>query len=191
MPMQYEPSTIPESRIPWPHYEDIRHGLEIYAGEVNKEVSVWRTFQPAEWDFRPHPKSSSVRQIMEHQLLSERRFFGEFLGTKEPPPAAVLPEEKSLESFAARFAELAEARLQYLAQQDRDWWLKPVKFFDVERQRVWIFWRRILHTSHHRTQLTVYQRLLEKPVSAVYGPTADVTWEGADPTTSVEAAGRA
>jgi hypothetical protein len=38
--------------------------------------------------------------------------------------------------------------------------------------------------------LTVYLRLLDKPVPAIYGPTADVAWEGADPTLTVEAAGR-
>jgi hypothetical protein len=53
-----------------------------------------------------------------------------------------------------------------------------------------IFWRRILHTAHHRTQLTVYLRLLNKPVPPTYGPTADITWQGADPTTTLEAAGR-
>ena len=63
-------------------------------------------------------------------------------------------------------------------------------FFGLTRQRIWIFWRRVLHTCHHRTQLTVYLRLLNKPVLSTYGPTADQTWEGADPTNSVEAAGR-
>jgi hypothetical protein len=38
-----------------------------------------------------------------------------------------------------------------------------VPFFDVERERLWIFWRRVLHTAHHRTQLTVYLRLLDRP----------------------------
>jgi hypothetical protein len=68
--------------------------------------------------------------------------------------------------------------------------MEVVPFFDVKRQRIWIFWRRVLHTAHHRSQLTVYLRLLGKKVPATYGPTADVTWEGADPTTTVDAAGR-
>jgi hypothetical protein len=65
-----------------------------------------------------------------------------------------------------------------------------VPFFEVRRERIWIFWRRVLHTAHHRTQLTVYLRLLGKTVPSTYGPTADVTWDAADPTNSVEAAGR-
>jgi hypothetical protein len=65
-----------------------------------------------------------------------------------------------------------------------------VPFFDVERQRIWIFWRRLLHTAHHRTQLSVYIRLLNRRAPPTYGPTADATWSGADPTRRVEAASR-
>jgi uncharacterized damage-inducible protein DinB len=48
----------------------------------------------------------------------------------------------------------------------------------------------VLHTAHHRAQLGVYLRLLERRVPATYGPTADVTWEGADPTVTLDAARR-
>jgi hypothetical protein len=65
-----------------------------------------------------------------------------------------------------------------------------VPFSAAQRERIWIFWRRILHTAHHRTQLTVYLRMLDKMVPSTYGPTSDVTWMGADPTTSVESANR-
>jgi DinB family len=85
---------------------------------------------------------------------------------------------------------LALPRLGFLACQSEAWWLGHVRFFDVERERIWVFWRRVLHTAHHRTQLTVCLRLLGKPVPPTYGPTADVTWAGADPTLTVEAASR-
>jgi hypothetical protein len=65
-----------------------------------------------------------------------------------------------------------------------------VPFFEVERERIWVFWRRVLHTAHHRTQLTVYLRMMNRSVPPTYGPTADVKWSGADPTNSVAAAGR-
>jgi uncharacterized damage-inducible protein DinB len=86
--------------------------------------------------------------------------------------------------------QLAAARLPWIASREQSDWLRRVPFFDAERERIWIFWRRILHTAHHRTQLTVYLRLLQRTVPATYGPTADVTWAGADPTLSVEAADR-
>lgn len=132
----------------------------------------------------------TVGEILAHQLLSERRFFGEFLGTAEPAPAEVLPQAITVDACAARLVDLAVPRLALLSAQPESWWLERVPFFDVERERAWIFWRRVLHTAHHRTQLTVYLRLLGRPVPATYGPTADLTWSGADPTLGVDAAGR-
>ena len=127
---------------------------------------------------------------MKHQLLSECRFFGEFLGMPEPSPDKVLPALPSPETYANRMVELALPRLEFFAMQTESWWQERAPFFDAERERIWIFWRRILYTAHYRTQLTVYLRLLNKAVPATYGPTADVTWEGADPTVTQEAAGR-
>ena len=190
MPMNYEHIAIPESCVPRASSPIFQHLLDTYASETNKVISVWRCFAADEMSYKPHPRSRPVLEIFKHQLLSERRFFGEFLGTPEPPPAEVLPRKETPEAYSDRMRELAEPRLAFLARQDLAWWLEPVPFFDVVRQRIWIFWRRVLHTCHHRTQLTGYLRLLDRPVPSTYGPTADVTWAGADPTQSVEAAGR-
>lgn len=188
--MNYTYTAIPEEEVPQATLEQFQHLLETYASESNKVVSTWREFSDADLDFKPHPRSSSVREILKHQLLSERRFFGEFLHTLEPTPELVLPAAITVETASARFVDLAKARLEFFARQDAAWWMTVVPFFDVQRQRIWIFWRRVLHTAHHRTQLTVYLRLLGRSVPSTYGPTADVVWDGADPTHTVEAAGR-
>jgi hypothetical protein len=93
-------------------------------------------------------------------------------------------------SAIGRLCGLAVPRLAFLAGQPEAWWLTRVPFFDVERECAWIVWRRILHTAHHRTQLSVYLRLLGRPVPPTYGPTADASWDGADPTTTIAAAAR-
>jgi uncharacterized damage-inducible protein DinB len=176
---------IGESEIPRALNPLLQHALETYASETNKTASVFRQFEPGDFPFRPHPKSSTVLDIFRHQLLSERRFFGEFLGSPEPDPPSILPVEQTPEAFALRLVALARARLGFLAAQTDAWWMEPRPFFDVERQRIWILWRRVLHSAHHRTQLTVYLRLLDKKVVSTYGPTADVSWAGADPTLTV------
>jgi uncharacterized damage-inducible protein DinB len=188
--MQYAFTAIADPDIPRAVEPIFQHLLDTYASETNKVISVWRGFDPADLSFRPHPKSSTVADILKHQLLSERRFFGEFVGTPEPEPAEVLPATLDLDSCVMRMVELARPRLMFFSNQSSQWWLEEVAFFDSKHQRIWVFWRRVLHTCHHRTQLSVYLRLLNKPVPSVYGPTTDVTWEGADPTTSVAAAGR-
>ena len=190
MPMTYAYPAIPDSVIPRASSPIFQHLLETYASETNKVVSVWREFSSDEMAFRPHPRSNTVQDIFNHQLLSERRFFGEFLGLPELPASQIQPGNQTPEGYAERLAQLALSRLGFIAAQAEAWWLEQVPFFDVERERIWVFWRRLLHTAHHRTQLTVYLRLLGKRVPTVYGPTADVTWEGADPTRDVEAAGR-
>jgi uncharacterized damage-inducible protein DinB len=164
--------------------------VDTYASETSKTASVWCRFEDHELGFRPHERSMTVAEIMKHHILSERRFFGEFLGFPEPPAASILPPFETVAAFVQRMTELAEHRVQRLADQPESWWTETVPFFDVTRQRSWIVLRRILHSAHHRTQLTVYLRLMGKPVPAVYGPSADETWVGADPTTSAEAAAR-
>jgi uncharacterized damage-inducible protein DinB len=159
-----------------------QHVVDTYASESNKTASTWEAFDDAQLSWRPHEKSMTVVEIMKHQLLSEVRFFGGFLGLPEPSPAGALADTGSAASFAERQIALATPRLHFLAAQTEEWWLRQVPFFDVERERIWIVWRRILHSAHHRTQLTVYLRLMNKPVLSIYGPTADVTWTGAAPT---------
>lgn len=188
--MNYSRTFIAPHQTPRAAAPLFQHLLDTYAGETNKTASVWHSFDAADLPWKPHPRSATVEEIMKHQLLSERRFFGEFLGSPEPVPAEVLPPTPGIEAFTARLVELATARLGWLAGLDEAEWLRTGKFFDVERERIWVFWRRILHSAHHRTQLTVYLRLLDKAVPSVYGPTADITWSGADPTHTVDAAGR-
>jgi uncharacterized damage-inducible protein DinB len=189
-PMNYAYTAIASDEIPRAAHELFQHLIDTYASECNKVISTWREFHDADLDFKPHPRSSSVREILKHQLLSERRFFGEFLQTPEPVPELVLPAVIAIDTVSARFVELAKARLGFLALQDASWWITVMPFFDAHRSRIWIFWRRVLHTAHHRTQLTVYLRLLGRDVPSTYGPTADAVWVGADPTNTVEAAGR-
>jgi uncharacterized damage-inducible protein DinB len=127
---------------------------------------------------------------MQHQMLSERRFFHAFLGHPEPAPETLLPNEPTVSLLVKRFLQMAVARLNWLASLNQEQWIQRRPFFDEERERIWIFWRRVLHSAHHRTQLTVYLRLLDKTVPSTYGPTADVTWVGATPTLTVDETGQ-
>jgi len=189
-PMQYASIAIPDTRIPRSIEPAFQHMLDTYASETNKVASVWREFRDDDLAFRPHPRSTAVADIFKHQLLSERRFFGEFIGTREPAPADVLPSQMTVGHAIDRLTELALARLAQLAPQRANWWHARIPFFEVERERIWVFWRRVLHTAHHRTQLTVYLRMMDRSVPPTYGPTADVKWDGSDPTDNIGAAGR-
>src|SRR6516225_5494100 len=131
--MRYAFMAIEQNDIPLMKVHSLQYALDTYASETNKVVSTWREFADSDLSFRPHPKSSAVGDILKHQLLSERRFFGEFLGTPEPAPDQVLPTSATIESYCLRVADLAKTRLPFLAEQDESWWCAVVPFFDVQR----------------------------------------------------------
>lgn len=192
MPMQYAHEFVPQAAVPRARVPLLQHLAETYASETNKTAAVWSELADSQLEFRPHARSSSVRQILAHQLLSERRFFAEFLGLPEPGPEHLLPpgEAPGAAVYVERLVTLSRPRLAALADGDEAFWLAEVPFFDVRRQRIWVFWRRVVHTAHHRAQVGVCLRLLEDRVPPTYGPTADATWAGADPTTTLDAARR-
>ena len=192
MPMTYDQEFIPPAAVPRARVPLLQHLVDTYASETSKTAGVWSELRDAQLDFRPHPRSSSVRQVLVHQILSERRFFAEFVGLAEPPVETLLPagEGPGVAAYVDRLLALARPRLVPLAEADEAFWLAEVPFFDVRRQRIWVVWRRILHTAHHRAQVGIALRMLEDRVPPTYGPTADVTWSGADPTTTLDAARR-
>jgi uncharacterized damage-inducible protein DinB len=192
--MHYEFVAIPDEDVPVAVDPAFGHLVSTYAGETNKTVSVWRAVPDALLDFRPHEKMNTIRAILAHQILSERRFFAQFVGTEEPPIEGLLPPGESpfTTAYIEKYLSLAQARLPQLASATAGWWLEERPFFGgLRRQRIWTFWRRVLHTCHHRTQVQTWLRLANAPlVPPIYGPSGDVTWDEADPTYTVEAAGR-
>jgi uncharacterized damage-inducible protein DinB len=192
MAMSYEHEFIPPAAIPRARIPLLQHLVDTYASETSKTAGVWSELRDDQLEFRPHQRSSPIRQILVHQLLSERRFFAEFVGLSEPPVEAILPtgDSPGVAAYVDRLVALARPRLAPLAGGDEAFWLAEVPFFDVRRQRIWVVWRRILHTAHHRAQVGTALRLLDDRVPPTYGPTADVTWSGADPTTTLDAARR-
>jgi uncharacterized damage-inducible protein DinB len=191
--MKYDYVAIPDAEVPQAVEPIFQHLVTTYASEVNKTVSVWRAVPDDLLDFRPHEKTNPIRTILVHQLLSERRFFAEFAGLDEPAVEQLLPpgEKLAVQAYIEKYVRLARRRLPQFARGTPAWWLEERDFFGgLRRERIWVFWRRVLHTCHHRTQVQTWLRLAGRHVPAIYGPSGDVTWEQADPTYSVEAAKR-
>jgi uncharacterized damage-inducible protein DinB len=191
--MHYDYTAIPDCEVPLGVELAFRHAIVTYASEVNKTVSMWRAVPDELLDFKPHEKTNSIRTILVHQLLSERRFFAEFAGLEEPTVEELLPQgdNPTVQAYIDKYVWLSRKRLPQFAVGTMAWWLEPKRFFGgQERERIWIFWRRLLHTCHHRTQVQTWLRLAGQHVPAIYGPSGDVKWDDADPTYSLEAARR-
>ena len=191
--MRYEFVAIPDEDVPEAQDPHFQHLVVTYASETNKTAGLWRAVPDDLLDYRPHERTNTIREILIHQILSERRFFAQFVGTEEPPVAELLPqgERPTLREYHDSYVALARGRSPQLASATSAWWLEERPFFGgLKRQRIWAFWRRVLHTCHHRTQVQTWLRLAGRHVPAIYGPSGDVSWDEADPTYSVEAADR-
>src|SRR5438552_12728712 len=115
--MHYDYTAIPDADVPAAADPVFQHAVTTYASETNKTASVWRSVPDALLDFKPHEKTNAIRTILVHQLLSEHRFFAQFVGTAEPPVEQVLPEgdQPGVAAYLDRYVRLARLRLPQLA----------------------------------------------------------------------------
>jgi uncharacterized damage-inducible protein DinB len=136
------------------------------------------------FDFKPHPKSFTIGRLASH-LATVPAWASGTLATTEmdfalPETRAMMPQpgttpQEVLELFDK---DLAGARSAIERATDAD--LAVVWSGKSEGQTLFAFPRiEVLrtfvlnHAIHHRGQLTVYLRLLDLPVPALYGPSAD------------------
>jgi hypothetical protein len=64
-------------------------------------------FHDADLDYRPHARSTTVEENFKHQLLSERRFFGELLSLSEPAAAEIAAATRTVHGYRDRLISLA------------------------------------------------------------------------------------
>src|SRR5881394_3093223 len=129
--MHYDHIAIPDAAVPQAVEPVFQHVVTTYASEANKTASVWRAVPDELLDFRPHEKTNPIRTILVHQLLSERRFFAQFVGTEEPPVEELLPagEKPVVAAYIEKYVWLVKQRLPQLAQGTIAWWLVNRPFF--------------------------------------------------------------
>ena len=151
---------------------DNRYGflLDTYETEILKITGIWSTFPELKMDYKPHTKSRSVIEQMEHQVQSEGRWMSGMLGIDTGDPN---PSQRSKQGFIEKYKSDAGRRLSIMRGKPEEWWQETANFFDVSRSRAWVMTRRMTHSAHHRGMLSVYLRLLDIPLPSVYGPTAD------------------
>ena len=145
--------------------------VETYRTERIKTLSVWSQIPDARMAFRPEARARTPHEHMVHQCVSEDTWMRTMLDVSVADP--VLPPVETRLGFLERYATASTARLDVLRTKPTTWWDTTTTFFDVERTKAWVMIRRLVHSAHHRAQLTVYLRLLDRPLYSTYGPTAD------------------
>ena len=135
--------------------------------------------EKGEW--KPHPKSFSLGHLAQlvawmpgwiAQSLHEPHIdLAKSSGySLESTPSLVAMFDKNVRDARAALEAVTGTAL------DEPWSLKHGDNVLMTMPRGEVVRQHLSHLAHHRGQLTVYLRLLDVPVSSVYGPTADERW---------------
>lgn len=154
-------------------------------GDLDAELSFTRRVLerlPAEHlGWRPHEKSWTLGELAHHlaNLLTWQSAIVAHDGfdlDRAPAPGAPPESRQALLDAFDRGAAAFRAALDAMdeAALARPWTLRRGDFelFTLPRATV-LRMMGLSHMAHHRGQLTVYLRLLDVPVPALYGPSAD------------------
>jgi len=140
---------------------------------------------PADADFtyKPHPKSMSLGRLAGHIaetpghwgcgiLLQDKL---EFAADHKFEPYVPASKSAMLERFDKEVAETKAALAGFAPAKWDDHWkfaFGDQVWIDEPKYQVWRNWV-MNHMIHHRAQLGVFLRLLNKPIPGTYGPSAD------------------
>lgn len=162
--------------------------IQIILGEFDRETAnLRRTLErvpDGKYDFKPHPKSASMGWLANH-LVQMVTWVGITFNSDsfdlEPPGGDSNPRKlvDNTKDLLAKFDKnLTEARAAIAAATPADlgqsWALLKggEQIFAMPKGAVLRSFY-MNHMIHHRAQLTVYLRLNDVPVPALYGPSAD------------------
>ncbi len=157
--------------------------LVEFDNEMNKTRATLERVPADKPEFAPHPRSMPLGRLAPH--VAQLPAFGEIiLTTPELDFAKGKFTPYPMESAAQLvklFDEAAAKTRKALAAVQDDAWMEHWKLMMqgkslFEGSRFLAYRQMFLnHLVHHRAQLGVYLRLNDKPVPAIYGPSADDT----------------
>jgi uncharacterized damage-inducible protein DinB len=157
---------------------------EAYIGELQHEAATTRKLLERiptdKFDWKPHEKSMSMNRLATHvadmfswyapTLEQDELDFSK--GYEEPKPANT---EELVAIFDKNVAAATES-LKKTGDADfmKDWTLRNGEQIYFTMPKAGVIRSFIMnHIVHHRGQLSVYLRLNDIPVPAIYGPSAD------------------
>ena len=156
--------------------------LTEFDEEVKKTRATLERVPAGKADFVPHPKSMPLGRLA--GLVASMPSWVTLILTKDeldltPPPGGGQYQQPAMDKLTTTLDQhVVKARETLSATNDdflltTNWRLKANGRVVADERRHVVLRDTFNHLAHHRGQLTVYLRLLDQPVPAIYGPSAD------------------
>jgi uncharacterized damage-inducible protein DinB len=156
--------------------------LDVYEQEHARTMRVLRAYPKDKAELQPHPKCKTARElawmfVMEQGGIEKALTTG-FDWTK-PAESPRAPEsfDAILEAFEKGHKHVAGL---ISAQRDEELYetvqfpTGPGRISDVPK--IQFLWTMLHDQIHHRGQFSIYLRMADGKVPAIYGPSADEKW---------------
>ena len=156
--------------------------LTEFDAEVGKTRKTLERVPSGKGDYAPHPKSMPLGRLA--GLVASMPSWVSFIIDREelditPQPGQGQYRQPTTDKLVeALDTHVRDARASLSKTTDEhllttSWRLRAGGKVVMEQPRHVVLRDTINHLAHHRGQLTVYLRLTDRPVPAIYGPSAD------------------
>jgi len=158
---------------------------ELFLAELDREAPRTRRalehVPPGRDDWKPHPKSMPLGRLA-GLVASMPSWVPLIIGQDEldltPPGGGQYQQPSTDKLVAAHDQHVTKARESLTGTTDdflltTNWRLRAGGNIVMELPRHIVLRDTLNHLAHHRGQLTVYLRLNDQTVPAIYGPSAD------------------
>jgi uncharacterized damage-inducible protein DinB len=148
----------------------------VWDREAKKTVEVLKQLPAGQYDFRPDPGGRSLGELAWHlaeldAYISFGIVNGAFTTDVKPPNIKRPMTIEALAPGYERIHDEAKERLKHLKPADLE---KEMTFFDRTTSISALLWdMMLLHSIHHRGQLSLLVRLAGGAVPAIFGPTRE------------------
>jgi uncharacterized damage-inducible protein DinB len=149
--------------------------LAILKHESRTTRSVLAAVPNANLDYRPNAYSKSANELLRHVAAADNLFLKSVVDGVFAPGSVKIPEDvKTPTEVAEWYGDEYTRNFDAVAKLSGEQLIKSVDFRGLFERPAWTFLQSgLLHTIHHRGQLSTYLRPMGGKVPAIYGESYD------------------
>ena len=149
--------------------------LGTIKSESRTTKSVLAAVPNANLDYRPDPCAKSAGELLRHIAVADNFFLESVISGVFNPNSVAIPEDiKAPRDVASWYEQTYAKNFDALANLRAENLIKLVDFRGLFERPAYAFIQiGLLHTIHHRGQLSTYLRPMGSKVPAIYGESYD------------------
>jgi uncharacterized damage-inducible protein DinB len=149
--------------------------LGILKSESRTTRAVLAAVPNANLDYRPDPRAKTASELARHIAVAENRFLESVLTGTFNSNSPLLPQEVTAPLQVAEWYESNfQSNIDAVSKLSGEQLIRPVDFRGMFERPAYFFLQLCLvHSVHHRGQLSTYLRPMGSKVPAIYGESYD------------------